>query len=96
MNKKNNQNNSSVNQLEPSSTVYFDSITVLFIISLLIIDFFPQFGSIEITAPQCLYLSIVNIIMGIFIFNNQQLFSNNYISTLKESIIVKTYFLFFL
>lgn len=96
MNKKNNQNNSSVNQLEPSSTVYFDSITVLFIISLLIIDFFPQFGSIEITAPQCLYLSVINILAGFFIFQNPNIISNGFITTLKKSIIVKAYFLFFI
>ena len=96
MKKKNNQNNSSTNQLEKSTSIYLESITLLFIISLLVIDFFPQFGSIEITAPQCLYLSVINILAGFFILQNQDIISNGLVATLKKSILVKVYFIFFI
>ena len=37
---------------------YFDVLAMVLVFSIMLIDFFPQFGSLEIIAPQYLYLSI--------------------------------------
>lgn len=79
-----------------SDTNYFDLITLFFIIGFLIIDFLPQFRSIEIIAPQYLYLSILNISIGIFIYFNPTILTQNLISISKKSYIIKAYLLFIL
>ncbi|MBG6111312.1 O-antigen ligase/Tfp pilus assembly protein PilF [Flavobacterium sp. CG_9.10] len=84
-----------LNTQEPTSdTNYFDLITLFFIIGFLIIDFLPQFRSIEIIAPQYLYLSILNISIGVFIYYNPAILTQNLISIYKKSHIVKACLLF--
>lgn len=78
-------------QLVPNFVVLF------FISSLLIIDFFPYFKSTEIINPQFLYLSVLNIIIGIYFYFNSGLIAPDIFSVLKKSIVFKLYlaFLFF-
>lgn len=77
-----------------SNNHYFEIITILFIVSILLIDFFPQFGSLEIIAPQYLYLSFVNIIASLFIFKNPELLSSGLKVIFRKSWVFKSYLLF--
>jgi O-antigen ligase/uncharacterized protein YueI len=80
--------------IDSSNNNYFEIITMLFILSILLIDFFPQFRSIEIIAPQYLYLSFVNIIASLFIFKNPAVLSSGLRSIFEKSWVFKSYFLF--
>lgn len=68
-----------------------DSIILMFIILLLSIDFFPYFKSLEIINPQFLYLSVINIIMGIYYYFNSYRIDSYNISLLKRSYVLKIY-----
>ncbi|WP_369765085.1 O-antigen ligase family protein [Flavobacterium sp. WC2429] len=78
-------------EFNTDNKVYYETILLLFIVSFLIIDFFPQFGSVEIIAPQFLYLSVINIITSLFFYKNQDLISNGLAAVFKKSILFKTY-----
>ncbi|NRS87619.1 O-antigen ligase/Tfp pilus assembly protein PilF [Flavobacterium sp. 7E] len=73
---------------------YFEIMTMLFIFSILLIDFFPQLGSLEIIAPQYLYLSIINSITSLFIYKNPALLSNSIFTVFKKSWVIKAYVIF--
>ena len=77
--------------------VFNETILFFFLICILLIDFLPQFSSVEITAPQFSYLSVINIITGIFILKNQDFIANSLITLFEKSIVLKGYiaFLFF-
>jgi O-antigen ligase len=75
-------------------TKYFDFMALFFIVAYLIIDFFPYFETIEIIKPQFFYLTILNIVVGVFIYFNQVLLSNGIIKLLKNSLVVKAYLAF--
>lgn len=77
-----------------SENNYFEIITFFFIIGFIIVDFLPQFRSIEIIGPQYLYLSILNVIIGIFIYNNPSIVSQNLILIFKKNYLIKGYILF--
>lgn len=91
---KNDTNNSNPVSLNSCNNNYFEIITMLIIFSILLIDFFPQFGSLEIIAPQYLYFSIINIIASLFIYKNPPLISNNILTVFKKSWVIKAYILF--
>ena len=80
--------------IDGSNNTYFDIIAILFILSILVIDFLPQFGSIEIIAPQYLYLSFINCIASLFIFTNPDILSSKLKSIFTKSWIFKSYLLF--
>jgi len=69
-------------------------LALLFIVSLLAIDFFPYFKSMEIINPQFLYLSIVNLIFGIYLYFNRDHVSEDIISVFKKSYVLKIYAVF--
>ncbi len=69
-------------------------VILFFIISLLIIDFFPYFKSIEIINPQFLYLSLINLIISVYIYFNTSLIFHSIFSILKKSYLFKLYLLF--
>lgn len=94
--KKNSLENQSNNELDKNNTVFYETIVLLFIFSFLIIDFFPQFGSVEIIAPQFLYLSFINIITAVFLYKNQDLISNGLVAVFKKSSVLKAYVSFLL
>ncbi|MDG2433863.1 O-antigen ligase family protein [Flavobacterium sp.] len=84
------------NRTEASSSNnnYFEIITLLFVSSILLIDFFPQFGSIEIIAPQYLYLSLLNILVSFFIFRNPELLTTTIKTIFQKSMVFKSYVAF--
>ncbi len=69
-------------------------VTLSFIVSLLIIDFLPYFKSLEIINPQFLYLSVINLILGIYFYFNTNVLSNTVFSLLKRSYIFRLYLAF--
>lgn len=93
---KKNKVNSTNNQVKinpKSETNYYDIISLLFLICFLGIDFLPLFKSIEIIGPQFLYLSVLNVIIGLYIYNNPSLISERLIVLCKRSQVLKLYFL---
>lgn len=64
---------------------------LLFIVSLLIIDFLPYFNSMEIINPQFLYLSAINIVIGLYFYFNSDRISSNTISLFKKCYVLKIY-----
>lgn len=81
---------------QKSETNYYDIISLLFIICLLAIDFLPLLKSVEIIGPQYLYLSFLNIIIGLYIYKNPSLISDKLILICKNNLILKAYLLFIL
>lgn len=72
-------------------------IVLLFISSLLVIDFLPYFKSAEIINPQFLYLSVINVIIAVYFYCNPSLITADIWPVFKRSYIFKLYaaFLFF-
>lgn len=85
-----------INETKGKST-FSNAIILCFIVSLLIIDFFPYFKSLEIINPQFLYLSVVNVVAAVYLYVNSNLISRDIIPIFKSSYIVKLYscFVFF-
>ena len=74
---------------------YFDTIALLFFTLLFLIDFIPTFEIVGYTPPiHYLYLSLLNVSMGIFIFCNPVLFNTSFFGKIKKSLVSKIYFLF--
>lgn len=69
-------------------------IVLLFISSLLIIDFFPYFKSAEIINPQFLYISVLNILIAIYFYCNPSLIAADIWSFFKKSYVFKLYLAF--
>ncbi len=74
-----------------------DFLVLVFIISILAIDFLPYFKSMEIINPQFLYLSLLNVILGVYFYFNTSLISYTVFPLLKQSYVTKLYvaFIFF-
>lgn len=60
----------------------------------MLIDFFPYFKSLEIINPQFLYLSLVNIVVGIYIYINSNRITPNTFTILRKSNVIKLYLAF--
>ncbi|MFT5250690.1 MAG: O-antigen ligase, partial [bacterium] len=75
---------------------YFEFITLFFISCFILIDFLPQFRSIEIIGPQYIYLSFLNIIIGIYFYKNPEQISIDLIQILKKNYLIKAYLIFLL
>jgi tetratricopeptide (TPR) repeat protein/O-antigen ligase len=67
---------------------------LIVIISLLAIDFFPYFKSLEIINPQFLYLSLINMLLGFYFYFNSDITSITALSILKKSFLFKLYLAF--
>jgi len=76
---------------------FSDFLVLVFVISILVIDFLPYFKSMEIINPQFLYLSILNVIIGVYFYFNTSLISYTLFPLLKQSYVTKLYvaFIFF-
>lgn len=68
-----------------------DFIVFLFIASLLVIDFFPNFNAQEVINPQFLYLAIVNTLAGIYFYFNNDRIASDLFSIFKKSYVLKIY-----
>jgi len=71
-----------------------DFIVLLIIGSLLVIDFLPYNHTMEIINPQFLYLSIVNIFLGIYCYLTKKINWSGDLSILKKNYVASTYVLF--
>ncbi|MBF4515967.1 O-antigen ligase family protein [Flavobacterium sp. ANB] len=71
-------------------------VVLSFICSLLIIDFFPYFKTLEIINPQFLYLSLLNVIMGIYFYANSKAISQDILPIFKRNSVFKLYLVFVL
>ena len=80
--------------IEKSNTGYYEIITLFFISCFLVIDFLPLFKSVEIIGPQFLYLSLLNIIIGLYIYKNPSLISEKLILIYKNNFVLKAYLIF--
>lgn len=97
MNKKNNSTTSiKSDSVSPNST-YYDFMSLFFFSCYLVLDFLPDFKSIEIIGTQFFYLSVLNCIIVVYLYKNPSLLSQNLIGALKKDSVFKTYivFLFF-
>lgn len=82
-----------INETKGKQTI--SNFTVLSVlISLLVIDFFPYFKSLEIINPQFFYLSVVNILLGVYFYFNSDVTSVSVFPILKRSYIFKLYLAF--
>lgn len=74
-----------------------DLIAILYLALLLLIDFLPYFKSLEIINPQFLYLSCLNLLLGIYLYFNTDKIPFNVAPYIGNSYIFKIYavFLFF-
>jgi len=77
-------------------TNYFELITLFFISCFILIDFLPQFRSIEIIGPQYIYLSVLNLLIGIYFYKNPEQISIDLIQIFKKSYLIKAYLIFLL
>lgn len=77
-------------------TNYFELITLFFISCFILIDFLPQFRSIEIIGPQYIYLSVLNILIGLYFYKNPEQISIDLIQIFKKSYLIKAYLIFLL
>jgi O-antigen ligase/tetratricopeptide (TPR) repeat protein len=75
---------------------YYDFVSLSFLIGYLLIDFMPYAQRMEIIKPQFLYLTVLNISVGLYIYFNPALFSNSLLTIFKKSYIFKAYLLFIL
>jgi O-antigen ligase len=84
------------NSLESNnkSSVFTNYIGLIYVMSLFTIDFLGYFDCYEIINPQFLYLSVLNVIMGIYFYTHSHLVSPYIIPIVKKSIVFKTYILF--
>lgn len=73
-----------------------DYSALFFLFTYLVIDFLPAFGSVDIAGTQYLYLALLNIAIGIYIYRNPKLVSEKLIGDLKKSYFVKLYAVFLL
>lgn len=82
---------SQLNKDLKADSKYFDFMTLLFLIGYLLIDFMPYFQRTEIIKPQFLYLTVLNIVVGLYIYRNPKLHDHALITIFKKSYIFKAY-----
>lgn len=71
-----------------------DYVLYLFIVILLIIDYIPNNSGALIGSIQFLYLSALNLLIGIYFYINSRLIASSIISLLKRSYITIAYLIF--
>lgn len=88
-----------INSVKPPANeriINYDFVILFYIAALLIIDFLPYFSAMEIIHPQFLYLSLLNLIVGIVLYFNGSFNSYNSIPILKKSYVPIAYLGFLL
>jgi O-antigen ligase len=71
-----------------------NSIVLLFVTSLLIIDFLPHSTTIDVLYPQFLYLSILNLVTAIYLFFRLKTITRDTVLLYKKSYIFWSYLAF--
>lgn len=95
-NKKTKLPNIQANEKEVSKSSYEDFMVLLFVGAFLFIDFLPYFKTYEIIAPQFLYLTILNIVVGVYIYSNPALHQVALVNIFKRSYVFIAYLIFIL
>jgi O-antigen ligase/tetratricopeptide (TPR) repeat protein len=88
------QSNNFTEKEKKQELTSFDYSALFFLTAFLVIDFLPTFGSVDIAGTQYLYLAILNMTIGIYIFKNPNLVTEKLVGFLKKSYFVKVYALF--
>lgn len=83
-------------EVAPQNNVYYDFMSLLFLACYLLMDFLPDFKSIEIIGTQYFYISILNLIIAFFIFKNPTFINQSLNTILRKSHLLKIYILFIL
>lgn len=91
------KNDNSIKLPTNEKATTYDFVTLFYIIALLLIDFMPYFKAMEIIHPQFLYLSLLNLGVGLFLYSKGTFTSLTFIPILKRSYVPVAYlaFLFF-
>ena len=76
--------------------VIVDFIAIFFVVGYLAMDFIPYTSGIDNVGIQYLYLAVVNLILGVYLFKNPQLISKEYFSIFKNNYAIRAYLLFLL
>ncbi|WP_409416778.1 O-antigen ligase family protein [Flavobacterium sp. PS2] len=71
-----------------------DTVVIFFTISLLLTNFLPHPKSIDLLYPQFLYLSGLNLVMGLYFYLNPNVISTDTFPLLKKSSLLRLYLLF--
>lgn len=77
-----------------NSQGYNDFMSFFFVVTILLIDFLPYFQSYQIIAPQYLYLTVMNVIIGFYIYANPNLHNKNLLLIFKQGYLFKMYLAF--
>lgn len=75
-------------------SVISDFTVLFFIASILVIDFLPYFKTIEIIHPQFLYLSVINVIMGLYFYFSPKDIINNSFAIVRKNRLALFYLVF--
>ncbi len=59
-------------------------ISSLLIIAFLLVGFVPNLGAVDKIAPQWLYLSLINLLCGVFLFINRKIFKERFLFVLTS------------
>ena len=80
MAKKNIQKRSEEKNEVTAHKVSFDYVALFFIVIYLAMDFIPYTSGVDNMGIQYLFLALVNLISGVYLFRNPQLISKEYFS----------------
>lgn len=94
MAKKNNQKRSEEKNEITAHKVSFDYVALFFIVIYLAMDFIPYTSGVDNMGIQYLFLALINLISGVYLFRNPQLISKEYFSVFKNSYTIRAYLLF--
>lgn len=94
MAKKNIQKRSEEKNEVTAHKVSFDYVALFFIVIYLAMDFIPYTSGVDNMGIQYLFLALVNLISGVYLFRNPQLISKEYFSLFKNSYTIRAYLLF--
>ena len=71
-----------------------DIIAIFFVVAYMAMDFIPYTSGVDNIGIQYLYLAVVNLITGVYLFRNPQLISKEYFGLLKNSYAIRAYLMF--
>jgi len=71
-----------------------DYIAMFLVVAFLAIDFIPYTSGVDNVGIQYLYIAVLNLLTGIYLFRNPQLISKEYFGILKKNYAILAYLLF--
>jgi O-antigen ligase/tetratricopeptide (TPR) repeat protein len=94
MAKKITQKDLKENSTVKTGYVAVDIIAIFFVVAYMAMDFIPYTSGVDNIGIQYLYLAVVNLITGVYLFRNPQLISKEYFGLLKNSYAIRAYLMF--